>query len=39
MPATVSGSSPAPDMSTTVPKKQTQKVGQHTVDTSQADDE
>jgi hypothetical protein len=28
MPATVPGSSPAPDMSATVPKKQIQEVGQ-----------
>ena len=36
-PASVPGPSPVPDMSTTVPKKQTQKVGQQ--DTSQKDDE
>jgi len=35
MPATIPGSSPAPDVSATVPTKHIQKVGQRTVDTSQ----
>ena len=39
MPATISGSSPAPDVSATVPTKRIQKVGRRTVDTSQDKDD
>jgi len=39
MPATIPGSSPAPDVSAAVPTRHIQKVGRRTVDTSQDKDE
>jgi len=39
MPATIPGSSPAPDVLATVPTRRIQKVGRRTVDTSQHKDE